>query len=360
MTRMTFARRVLGGLSALALAGTLVACSGDDSSGDGAAGGNGDGQWPRSVPSLSVENSHTVCDNANDIDTCKTEDIEIPDRPQRIVSTAVGLTGSLLAVDAPVVASGGATTGPSADNAEGFFNQWADEAHDKGVEGLWNLAPDLEKIVNADPDLILVAANGQDSAVPGVQKIRDIGVPVIVVDYVAMDWKELTTLMGRISGHEADAQARIDEYDDHVARVKEAITRPEQPVNLMLPSADMSGNANYWTEESPQGRVATDLGWTLSVPGKGVARDDGPFADRPDVRQVTAENQDRAMVGHTVLAANAGNDDDPADFLKGLPTLQGAYAVQKDRIFSLPAEVFRLDFYSANMMLDRIQELFAA
>jgi iron complex transport system substrate-binding protein len=232
--------------------------------------------------------------------------------------------------------------------------------HDKGVEGLWNLAPDLEKIVNADPDLILVAANGQDSAVPGVQKIRDIGVPVIVVDYVAMDWKELTTLMGRISGHEADAQARIDEYDDHVARVKEAITRPEQPVNLMLPSADMSGNANYWTEESPQGRVATDLGWTLSVPGKGVARDDGPFADRPDVRQVTAENQDRAMVGHTVLAANAGNDDDPADFLKGLPTLQGAYAVQKDRIFSLPAEVFRLDFYSANMMLDRIQELFAA
>ena len=46
---------------------------------------------------------------------------EIPTRPQRILSTSVSTTGTLLAIGAPVVASGSAGNGR-------FFAQWADVA----------------------------------------------------------------------------------------------------------------------------------------------------------------------------------------------------------------------------------------
>ncbi len=344
--------------AALALTAGLAACSGDSSDDAATGGGSGDGSWPRTVSSLAVENHHLDCTDQMDISTCATEDVEIPEQPQRIVSTAVGLTGSLLAVDAPVVATGGATTGSTADNDEGFFNQWADEARDKGVESLWQLSPDLEKIVTADPDLILVAANGQDTAVPGLEKIQAIGVPVVVLDYANMDWKDLTTEIGEMTGREADAAARIEEYDERVSEVKASIEDPEQPVSLVLPSADKSGNANYMTAESPQGRVAADLGWELTVPGDDVARTDGPFAGRTDVRQVTAENQDKAFTGHTVLAVDSGIGEDPAEYLKNMPILADTYAVQNDRIFAMPPELFRMDYYSAMAMLNRIDELF--
>ncbi|WP_297008024.1 Fe2+-enterobactin ABC transporter substrate-binding protein [uncultured Corynebacterium sp.] len=345
-------------IAALALTTGLAACSGDDSDDDPTTGGSGDGSWPRSVPSLAVKNHHLDCTDQLDISTCATENVEIPEQPQRIVSTAVGLTGSLLAVDAPVVATGGATKGSTADNDEGFFNQWADEARDKGVESLWQLSPDLETLVNADPDLILVAANGQDSAVTGIEKIRAIGVPVVVLDYVNMDWTDLTTEIGEMTGREADAAARIDEFNQRVDEVKANINEPEQPVSLVLPSADRSGNANYMTAESPQGRVAARLGWDLTVPGDDVARRDGPFAGRTDVKQVTAENQDKAFTGHTVLAVDSGIGEDPAEYLKNMPILSDTYAVRNDRVYTMPPELFRMDYYSAMMMLNRIDELF--
>lgn len=360
MHHSTLRRRIspaLAALAAVALATGLASCS--DSSDDNTTGSpSGEGSWPRTVSSLAVKNHHLDCTDQLDISTCATEDVEIPAQPQRIVSTAVGLTGSLLAVDAPVVATGGATKGSTADNDEGFFNQWADEARDKGVESLWQLSPDLEKLVNADPDLILVAANGQDSAVTGIEKIQAIGVPVIVIDYVNMDWTDLTTEIGEITGREADAAARIQEFGERVAEVKANINDPEQPVSLVLPSADKSGNANYMTEASPQGRVATQLGWKLTVPGDDVARSDGPFAGRTDVRQVTAENQDKAFTGHTVLAIDSGIGENPAEYLSNMPILADTYAVQNDRVYSMPPELFRMDYYSAMMMLNRIDELF--
>ncbi|WP_130839873.1 Fe2+-enterobactin ABC transporter substrate-binding protein [Corynebacterium neomassiliense] len=349
-------RGILATATAVALTTGLAACS--DNTGDGTGeSSSGDGSWPRTVSSLAVKNHHLDCTNQLDISTCATEDVVIPAQPQRIVSTAVGLTGTLLAVDAPVTATGGATRGSTADNDEGVFNQWADEAREKGGGSLWQLSPDLEKIVNADPDLILVAANGQDSAVTGIEKIQAIGVPVVVIDYVNMDWKELTTEIGEITGREADAAARISEFDQRVDEVKNNINDPEQPVSLVLPSADKSGNANYMTAESPQGRVAAQLGWDLTVPDD-VARSDGPFAGRTDVRQVTAENQDKAFVGHTVLAIDSGIGEDPAEYLKSLPILNGTYAVQNDRVYTMPPELFRMDYYSAMMMLNRVDELF--
>ncbi|MDK4289052.1 ABC transporter substrate-binding protein [Corynebacterium pseudodiphtheriticum] len=141
--------------------------------------------WPRTVDSLVVNNGEVTGD---------TEEVEITEQPKNIVSTSVTLTGSLLAMDAPIKATGGAAAGGLADE-QGFFLQWADEAAEQGVESLYNLEVDVEAIAAQDPDMIVVSASGQDSAVAEYDKLSAIGVPVVVVDYSDQGWDEIMSLL---------------------------------------------------------------------------------------------------------------------------------------------------------------------
>lgn len=328
---------------------TSTSSQGADGSSDPSQGSTDDkGTWPRSVDSLVVRDGKA---------TPQTEKVEIPARPERIVSTSVTLTGTLLAVDAPVIASGGAKVGPTSDD-KGFFKQWAQKADEKGVESLWQLEPDTERVARADPDLILVSARGADVATAQYEELKKIGVPVIVVDYANQQWTDLTAEIGEITGHEAEAAEATKTYKDRVEEVKSSIDTPEQPVNVVLPATD--GGLNYMTGESAQGRIINDLGWELSVPGDGVARSDGDYAGREDVRQVTAENGDKGLVGRTVLGINVDGTTPVVDKLKENPLLAGTYAVKNNRVFELGPSAFRVDYFSAMEILDEIEKFFAA
>lgn len=52
-------------------------------------------------------------------------------QPQRIVSTSVTLTGSLLAIDAPVIASGATTPNNRVADDQGFLRQWSKVAKER-------------------------------------------------------------------------------------------------------------------------------------------------------------------------------------------------------------------------------------
>ncbi len=68
-------------------------------------------------------------------------------KPARIVSTTPSVTGILLAMDAPLVASA-ATTPSRLTDAKGFFSQWAKVADQRGVEVLYrNLRFDIEAVI---------------------------------------------------------------------------------------------------------------------------------------------------------------------------------------------------------------------
>jgi len=328
--------------------GTSASADGSDSDSDSEDSEDADqGTWPRTVDSLVVENGKA---------TPKTEQVEIPAKPEKIVSTSVTLTGSLLAVDAPVVASGGAKAGPTSDD-KGFFSQWAEEADEQGVKALWQLEPDLQKVAAEDPDLIVVSAKGADTATEQIDELKKIGVPVVVLDYSDKTWGEITTEVGEITGHESEAEESIQSYEDRVAEVKENIGDVEQPVNVVLPAQE--GNLNFMTAESAQGQIIKDLGWELSGPGDDVARTDGDYAGRTDVRQVTGENADKALVGKTVLGINVDGTEPVIDKLKAIPTLANADAIKNDRVYELGASAFRIDYFSAMEILDQIEEYFA-
>ncbi|WP_420098780.1 Fe2+-enterobactin ABC transporter substrate-binding protein [Corynebacterium sp.] len=355
----TLRRRIVGTLVASGVAVSLVACSSDDDSSSSEATGpasetaaessesssESQGEWPRTVDSIAVDNGQP---------TDRTDEVEIPAKPERIVSTSVTLTGSLLSIDAPVIASGAASPGPTSDD-KGFFSQWAEVADERGVKEVGQLEPDFEKIAAEDPDLIIVSAFGADAAPDLAERLQDLA-PTVVLDYSDKDWTEVTTQLGEITGHEEEADAAVQEFTDRAAEVADNIEEPEQPVQFILPAQD--GGVNFMTGESAQGRILEELGWDLDVPGDDLVRKDGNFAGRTDVVQVTDENLDKALTGKTVFATNADESKPIKEVLEEKPTARNAYAVENDRIFEFGGETFRIDFYSAMYMLDKIEEYF--
>lgn len=302
--------------------------------------------WPRTVDSLVVNNGEVTGD---------TEEVEITEQPKNIVSTSVTLTGSLLAMDAPIKATGGAAAGGLADE-QGFFLQWADEAAEQGVESLYNLEVDVEAIAAQDPDMIVVSASGQDSAVAEYDKLSAIGVPVVVVDYSDQGWDEIMSLLAEATGHEKDAAEAMQKYEDRLEEVTKAIELPKQPTNFVMPLPGDRG-LNFWSAESAQGQLLEDIGFEVAVPDDEIVDTAGPRGARKDVKTVVPENAPKAITGETVLTMSTTGGD-PVEELKNNPLLANNPAIANDAIYLLSPELFRLDFYSAMMMLDELEKHF--
>ena len=82
--------------------------------------------------------------------------------PKRIVSTSVVLTGTLLALDAPVVGSGASKPGAEGFDDSGFFTHWSQVAKERGVNGLYtNSELNIEAVTAEKPDLIIIASTGR-------------------------------------------------------------------------------------------------------------------------------------------------------------------------------------------------------
>ena len=333
--------------SAADSASTTEATSTDSAFGADSSSEDDVTSWPRTVDSLVVNNGEVTGD---------TEEVELTEKPQKIVSTSVTLTGSLLAMDAPVQATGGAAAGGLADD-EGFFLQWADAAKEKGVESLYNLEVDVEAIAAQEPDLIVVSASGQDSAVTDYDKLSAIGAPIMVVDYSDQDWTEVMSRLAEATGHEKETAEAIQEYEDRLEEVTKVIELPEQPTNFVMPLPGDRG-LNFWSSESSQGQLLESVGFEVAVPADEIVDTSGPRGARKDVKTVVPENATQAVAGETVLTMSTTGDD-PVEALKNNPLLANNPAIANDAIYLMSPELFRLDFYSAMTMLDELEKHFA-
>ncbi|ESH47746.1 iron-enterobactin transporter periplasmic binding protein [Salmonella enterica subsp. enterica serovar Choleraesuis str. 0006] len=189
-------------------------------------------------------------------------------KPARIVSTSVTLTGSLLAIDAPVVASGATTPNNRFADDQGFMRQWSDVAKARHVARLYIGEPNAETVAAQMPDLILISATGGDSALALYDQLSAIA-PTLVINYDDKSWQSLLTQLGEITGQEKQAAARIAEFEAQLTTVKQRIALPPQPVSALVytPAAH---SANLWTPESAQGKLLTQLGFTLATLPRGL------------------------------------------------------------------------------------------
>ncbi|NHV07656.1 Fe2+-enterobactin ABC transporter substrate-binding protein [Cronobacter turicensis] len=274
--------------------------------------------------------------------------------PQRIVSTSVTLTGSLLAIDAPVVASGATSPGNRVADSQGFLRQWGDIAKARHVERLYIGEPNAEAVAAQMPDLILVSATGGDSAQALYEQFSAIA-PTLIINYDDKSWQALLTQLGEITGHEKQAAERIAQFDHQLAQAKAQMTLPPQPVSALVYNPTAHG-ANLWTAESAQGKLLGQLGFTLAPPP--TAHGLTSMGKRHDIIQLGGENLAAGLNGETLFLF-AADDKDAAALMRD-PLLAHLPAVKNKRVYALGTETFRLDYYSASLLLKRLETLFNA
>lgn len=278
---------------------------------------------------------------------------QLDNKPQRIVSTSVTLTGSLLAIDAPVVASGATTPNNRFADAQGFLRQWGDIAKQRNVARLYIGEPNAEAVAAQMPDLILISATGGDSALALYDQLSTIA-PTLVINYDDKSWQALLTQLGEITGHEQQAAARITEFNQKLAAAKARMTLPPQPVSALVynPAAH---NANLWTKDSAQGQLMEQLGFALASLPAGLQGSQSQ-GKRHDIVQLGGENLAAGLNGEALFLFASSQKE--ADALAANPLLAHIPAVQQKRVYALGAETFRLDYYSATRVLQRLTALF--
>lgn len=274
--------------------------------------------------------------------------------PQRIVSTSVTLTGSLLAISAPVVASASVRQTGGVTDENGFFTQWGAEAVNHGVKPLYRGEVNVDAVLAMQPDLILVSATGGDSALKAWDQLSAIA-PVLVVNYDDKSWQDLSRLLGSMTGHEQDAEHIIAAFDSKVASMQAKVTLPVEPVTAMVYYEDGSG-ANVWTPESAQGQLLTRLGLKLAHLPQELTKQTVALGRR-DIIPVSGERFSQALNGGSLLLFNA--DQRTADEVLANPLLTNLPAIRERKVYPLGIDTFRLDYYSASHLVERMSGLFA-
>ena len=274
-------------------------------------------------------------------------------KPTRIVSTSVTLTGSLLAIDAPVVASGATTPNNRVADGQGFLRQWGDIAKQRKVARLYIGEPSAEAVAAQMPDLILISATGGDSALALYDQLSAIA-PTLIINYDDKSWQALLTQLGEITGHEKQAAERIAAFDKQLAQVKQQMTLPPQPVNAIVYTA-AAHSANLWTTESAQGKLLHQLGFTLADLPAGLQTSTSQ-GKRHDIIQLGGENLATGLNGEGLFVF-AGDRKD-VDAIYANPLLAHLPSVKNKRVWALGTETFRLDYYSAVLVLQRLEAIF--
>ncbi|HDR2353972.1 TPA: Fe2+-enterobactin ABC transporter substrate-binding protein [Enterobacter roggenkampii] len=274
-------------------------------------------------------------------------------KPTRIVSTSVTLTGSLLAIDAPVVASGATTPNNRVADGQGFLRQWDDIAKQRKVARLYIGEPSAEAVAAQMPDLILISATGGDSALALYDQLSAIA-PTLIINYDDKSWQALLTQLGEITGHEKQAAERIAAFDKQLAQVKQQMTLPPQPVNAIVYTA-AAHSANLWTTESAQGKLLHQLGFTLADLPAGLQTSTSQ-GKRHDIIQLGGENLATGLNGEGLFVF-AGDEKDVAAIYAN-PLLAHLPSVKNKRVWALGTETFRLDYYSAMLVLQRLNAMF--
>lgn len=253
----------------------------------------------------------------------------------------------------PVVASGATTPNNRVADAQGFLRQWGDIAKQRQVARMYIGEPSAEAVAAQMPDLILISATGGDSALALYDQLSAIA-PTLIINYDDKSWQALLTQLGTITGQEKQAEERIAAFDKQLAQVKQQMKLPPEPVNAIVYTA-AAHSANLWTAESAQGKLLHQLGFTLADLPAGLQTSTSQ-GKRHDIIQLGGENLATGLNGEGLFVF-AGDQKD-VDAIYANPLLAHLPSVKNKRVWALGTETFRLDYYSAMLVLDRLNTLF--
>ncbi|MGC9460169.1 Fe2+-enterobactin ABC transporter substrate-binding protein [Vibrio genomosp. F10] len=270
----------------------------------------------------------------------------IPTKPVRVLSTSVTVTGTLLAIDAPLIATATDTTG-------GFFGQWQTVANQRSVKKLWPAGSvNLESVYLERPDLIVVSISGADSALNQVKELRSIA-PTIIVDYSTQSWQELAKQMGEALGNEQHVKKTVADFEQLVADAKTQLNLPEGRANII--SYHGSGVTNAVAKsEGAHALLLSALGFELESPDHSWHT--GPTF-HSDFVLVNYEKltELKAETSFLLEASNVRAQSLMSDVvLKNLPS------VKNRQVYGLGENTFRVDLYSSREIIKNMLARFGS
>jgi len=149
-------------------------------------------------------------------------EVEVPERPARIVSLAPNLTEILFALGL-----GGEVAGVT------LFCDWPREALDKPKVGGF-INPSLEAILALNPDLVLATADGNRAE--DIARLEALGLAVFVIDTRSVaEITDSILVVGRLTGTGDRARELADRIDDRLRLVTDILRgRTALPVFVAL------------------------------------------------------------------------------------------------------------------------------
>lgn len=268
------------------------------------------------------------------VDGTKTE---IKAKPQRILSASVSITGTLLAMQAPVVASSTAANGQ-------YFAQWDKVAKERNVEKLWSAGSvSLEMAYLYTPDLIVVSVNGGDTVYPQVEQFKQIA-PTIVLDYGKQSWESLALQLAQATGQEKETDTLLQHFAGIVKKGKDALQLPEGQVNII--SYFGAGTVNPVSlTTSPHAVLLQQLGFTIESADLAWQPKDKPVSDF-----VWAQYEHLTQLAAPTTFLLSGTDKE-ADVFMADPILANLPSIKNKQVYGLGANSFRIDYYSAQEII---------
>ncbi|MGG5575346.1 Fe2+-enterobactin ABC transporter substrate-binding protein [Vibrio diazotrophicus] len=281
-------------------------------------------QWPRTF--VNADGSTTI----------------IPNKPMKLLSTSVTLTGTLVAIDAPVVASSTAGDGK-------FFSQWEAVAKQRKITELWPVGGvDTEMAYAVMPDLIVVAKTGGDSVLDLVPELKLLA-PIIVVDYGSQTWQELAIKLGYATGREDFVKQKIAEFDQYVEATK--LNLPAKQANIIRYNGPGMANA-IAKVTGPHSELIHALGFEI----EGAKDEWETFSDkRNDFARVHYETLTllKAPVSFVIVA-----DESSIQTLLKDPVLVNLPSVKQKQVYELGLNSFRIDYYSSLEIIELMKKHF--
>lgn len=266
----------------------------------------------------------------------------IPKKPLKVLSTSVTVTGTLIAIDAPVVASSTAGDGK-------FFSQWESVAKQRKITELWPVGGvDIEMAYAVMPDLIVVAKMGGDSVLDLVPELKLLA-PVIVVDYGSQTWQELAIKLGYATGREDFVKQKIAEFDQYVEATK--LNLPAKQANIIRYNGPGMANA-IAKVTGPHSELIHALGFEI----EGAKDEWETFSDkRNDFARVHYETltQLKAPVSFVIVA-----DESNIQTVLKDPVLVNLPSVTQKQVYELGLNSFRIDYYSSLEIIELMKKHF--
>ncbi|WP_405386682.1 iron-siderophore ABC transporter substrate-binding protein [Streptomyces sp. NBC_01102] len=236
-------------------------------------------------------------------------EVEVPASPERVLALSeMDLDSSLALGVVPV----GLTAGRGQQGAPAYL---AGQAEGIPVVGAVT-GPDIEKVVQADPDVILAGQMADEQVLAQLRKIA----PTVVTIDGSKDWKKSLELTGRTLGRSNEADAFLADYDTRAAALTSDLG------TLAGTSVSVARYSAKGTAVMQQGVFISDVLKDLGFTRPGIQNDKGEGHSTPLSDESLDEiDGDWLFIG----TLDAGTD---ADLLAGLakkPAYQQLGAVRE-------------------------------